>query len=564
MSADVSGESGRVIAGRYRLIAPLGRGAAGIVWRARDEVLAREVAVKEVRAPAGLDAAGTARLYRRLEREAWAAARVSHRGVVTVYDVASEDGRPWIVMELVRGLSLAEVLEGEGPMTPQRTAHLGEQVLAALSAAHGSGVLHRDVKPANVLVANDGRVLLSDFGTAAVTGSAPETTTGELLGSPEFLAPERVLGHEPGPEADLWSLGVLLYTAVEGVSPFLRDGPAATLEAVVDGEPPPPRRAGPLEPVLEGLLRKDPAARLPASEAARMLRIVGAGGAVRDPGGPVWDPGAPTAVLAGPYEAGPHQGPYPYEYERERGPGPVPSEPLPAGPEQGGSGAGVVLAVAVVALLAVLVLLLWLLLRDTGGGAGGPAGSPGTSKPPSPSAPASDPAPSSPPASTGPAQSVTLYAHPLRAAYAGSCPPPETGAPAFTATIEVALTPAVVEYRWARLDGSTSGEPWQSITYEAGGARTRQINHTEPVGTAGGTVQDAVRLEVRAPQLKTSSWMEFSVACAEETPTGGASSPGSPASPAGPSAGTSAPASGPAPTGSPAVRPQTFPLNTGR
>lgn len=133
------GAGDRVIAGRYRLLGPLGRGGMGMVWRARDEVLGREVAVKEVRAPAGMDEAEVARMYQRLEREAWAAARVSHRGVVTVYDVATEDGRPWIVMEIVRGLSLAEVLEGDGPLTPQRTAHIGEQVLAALRSAHEAG-----------------------------------------------------------------------------------------------------------------------------------------------------------------------------------------------------------------------------------------------------------------------------------------------------------------------------------------------------------------------------------------------------------------------------------------
>ncbi|MFF4646359.1 serine/threonine-protein kinase [Streptomyces sp. NPDC001389] len=557
MRANESGESGRVIAGRYRLLGPLGRGGMGVVWRARDEVLAREVAVKEVRAPAGLDPAEVARLYRRLEREAWAAARVAHRGVVTVYDVATEEGRPWIVMELVRGLSLAEVLEGEGPMTPQRTAHLGEQVLAALRSAHGAGVLHRDVKPANVLVANDGRVVLSDFGIASLSGSSPITMTGEVVGSPEYLSPERALGREPGPESDLWSLGVMLYAVVEGVSPFLRDSPVATLEAVVEGELPPPRRAGPLAPVLEGLLRKDPAARLPAAEAARMLRIVGAGGAVRDPGGPVWDPGAPTVVAA------PREG----AYEGAVAPSaPAPAAAAPALAQPSGhGGAGAVLAVGVVVLLGVLVLLVWLLVRDTGGGSGadGPVGSPAAPERPSASAPASASPSPPPPETTGPAQNVTLYVHTLRAAYAGSCPPPATGVPAFTATIEVAVTPAVVEYRWARLDGSTSATPWQSITYEAGGARTRQINHDEPVGRAGENVQDAVRLEVRAPQLKTSDWLEFSVACEKEAPTGGASSP-APASPSGPTAGTPAPASGSAPAGSPAAGPQTAPLNTGR
>ncbi len=259
----------RVIAGRYRLLAPLGEGGMGTVWRARDEVLHREVAVKEVRAPAGLGSDDVQRMYARLEREAWAAARVANRNVVTVYDVATDGGRPWIVMELVRGLSLAEVLDAEGPMPPQRAAHIGAEVLAALRAAHDAGVLHRDVKPANVLIANDGRIVLTDFGIAMVEGSSALTMTGEVIGSPEFLAPERALGRTPGPESDLWSLGVLLYAAVEGHSPFRQDTPLSTLRAIVDEELPPPRRAGPLAPVIEGLLRKDPAERLPARAARR-------------------------------------------------------------------------------------------------------------------------------------------------------------------------------------------------------------------------------------------------------------------------------------------------------
>ncbi|NXY99353.1 serine/threonine protein kinase, partial [Streptomyces sp. BR123] len=313
---------GRVVAGRYRLLGVLGRGGMGIVWRARDEVLAREVAVKEVRAPAGLDGAEVGRLYRRLEREAWAAARVAHRGVVTVYDVVTEEGRPWIVMELVRGLSLAEVLEAEGPLPPRRTAHLGEQVLAALRAAHEAGVLHRDVKPANVLLANDGRVVLSDFGIARLEGSTAITRTGEVVGSPEFLAPERAMGREPGPASDLWSLGVMLYAAVEGVSPFRQDTPLTTLRAVVDGELPPPRRAGPLAPVLEGLLRKDPDERLPAAEAARMLRIVGAGGSLRDPGGPRSGPdsSAATARIGANQWTGAGAGSYTHLRAHETGP----------------------------------------------------------------------------------------------------------------------------------------------------------------------------------------------------------------------------------------------------
>ncbi|MPY64974.1 serine/threonine-protein kinase, partial [Streptomyces spongiae] len=279
----------RVIAGRYRLLSPLGEGGMGTVWRARDEVLHREVAVKEVRAPAGLPAPEVERMYARLEREAWAAARVANRNVVTVYDVALEEGRPWIVMELVRGLSLADVLDAEGPLSPQRTARIGAEVLAALRAAHEAGVLHRDVKPGNVLVANDGRVVLTDFGIAMVEGSSALTMTGEVIGSPEFLAPERALGRRPGPESDLWSLGVLLYAAVEGSSPFRQDTPLSTLRAVVDEELPPPRRAGPLAPVIEGLLRKEPAERIPAGRAEEDLRTIASGGT------PPADTAAPTS-----------------------------------------------------------------------------------------------------------------------------------------------------------------------------------------------------------------------------------------------------------------------------
>ncbi|MFF7615933.1 serine/threonine-protein kinase [Streptomyces lavendulae] len=551
MSGNEGGDAARVVAGRYRLLGPLGRGGMGIVWRARDEVLGREVAVKEVRAPAGLDAGEVARMYRRLEREAWAAARISHRGVVTVYDVASEDGRPWIVMELVRGLSLAEVLEGEGPMTPQRAAHLGEQVLAALRSAHEAGVLHRDVKPANVLIANDGRVVLSDFGIASLEGSSAITMTGEVVGSPEFLAPERALGRDPGPESDLWSLGVMLYAAVEGVSPFRRDTPLSTLHAVVDRELPPPRRAGPLEPVLEGLLRKDPRERLAAAEAARMLRIIGAGGTVRAPGGPVSGPDAPTAF------AHPGDGAYGPTPPMATAPVPVPPPPVPPapGPSQQGS-AGAVLVFGIAVLVLVLALLVWLLLRNTGSGTDGAGGAaPPGSAPASASAPAAASGQASASASasasgssgTEPPQSVTLYVHTVRPAYDGACPPPGTLAPAFTGTVEVARTPAVVEYRWITRGGSAPAPDWQSIVYEADGPRTRQLDHTESGHRPGATLADAVRLEVRQPALAASAWLEFSVTCTKQTPTGGASSPAASGSPGG----TPPPEPSPTPTPSP-------------
>ncbi|WP_405532101.1 serine/threonine protein kinase [Streptomyces avidinii] len=536
--------SDRVISGRYRLLEPIGRGGMGIVWRARDEVLAREVAVKEVRAPAGLEPAELGRLYRRLEREAWAAARVSHRGVVTVYDVASEGGRPWIVMELVRGLSLADVLEAEGPMTPQRAAHIGEQVLAALRSAHDCGVLHRDVKPANVLIANDGRVVLGDFGIASLEGSSAITMTGEVVGSPEFLAPERALGRDPGPASDLWALGVMLYAAVEGATPFHRATPLDTLRAVVDAELPPPRRAGALEPVLEGLLRKDPAERLPAAEAAGMLRVVGAGGTVRASGGPVSGPDGPTTVA--------HHGrqgadaPQPTRVAR-----PAHGSPYGTPPPVAREGnAGLVLTAGIVLMLLALVAVGWLLLRDrgngdgAGGGNGAPTGSATTARTVTATPSTAPTAPVSASASGAAGQHVSVYVDAVRSSYTGSCPPPAESAPAFTATVEVERTPVVLEYRWATRSGRTSGPDWQSVTYEEGGPRSRRVEHAELTHEPDGVLEDAVRLEVRGPAEVATQWVATSVTCRKETPTSGAPSTGpspSPASPASPTA--SAPAS---------------------
>ncbi|MFJ2752240.1 protein kinase [Streptomyces sp. NPDC087297] len=539
--------SDRVISGRYRLLEPIGRGGMGIVWRARDEVLAREVAVKEVRAPAGLEPAELERLYRRLEREAWAAARVSHRGVVTVYDVASEDGRPWIVMELVRGLSLADVLEAEGPMPPQRAAHIGEQVLAALRSAHDCGVLHRDVKPANVLIANDGRVVLGDFGIASLEGSSAITMTGEVVGSPEFLAPERALGRDPGPASDLWALGVMLYAAVEGATPFRGATPLDTLRAVVDAPLPPPRRAGALEPVLEGLLRKDPAERLPAAEAARMLRVVGAGGTVRASGGPVSGPDGPTTVarhgLQGADE--PHD-PYGAQPTRVAQPGrPAPYGTPPPAAREGH--AGLVLTAGIVLMLLALVAVGWLLLRDRGngggtsGGNGAPTGA-ATSAQTVTTAPSTAPsAPVSASASGAAGQHVSVYVDSVRSSYTGSCPPPAEYAPAFTATVEVERTPVVLEYRWATRSGRTSGPGWQSVTYEESAPRSRRLEHAELTHEPDGVFEDAVRLEVRGPAEVTTQWVATSVTCRKETPTSGAPSPGPSTSPASPTA--SAPAS---------------------
>ncbi|MEV0782879.1 serine/threonine-protein kinase [Streptomyces sp. NPDC050423] len=264
-------DAGLVLAGRYRLGEVLGRGGMGKVWRAHDEVLHRTVAVKELTAGLYVAEADRLVLHARTQKEARAAARITHPGVVTVHDVIEYDNRPWIVMQFVDGPSLADAAKESGELEPREAARIGLHVLGALRAAHGAGVLHRDVKPGNVLLARDGRVLLTDFGIAAIEGDSTITRTGELVGSIDYLAPERVRGGDPGPASDLWSLGATLYTAVEGRSPFRRTSPISTMQAVVAEEPPAPVRSGALAPVITALLRKDPADRPSAEETERML-----------------------------------------------------------------------------------------------------------------------------------------------------------------------------------------------------------------------------------------------------------------------------------------------------
>ncbi|MFD4483398.1 serine/threonine-protein kinase [Streptomyces sp. NPDC058471] len=255
-------DHGQLLADRYRLTDLLGQGGMGAVWRAYDEQLGRDVAVKELRLPEHLGAEERANWIARLEREARAAARLKHPGIVTVYDrLTGADGRPWIVMELVTGGSLDDLLHRQGPLSPQHVAHIGRQVAAALSAAHLRGITHRDIKPANILL-EDGRAVLTDFGIAALEGDATLTATGMIMGTPAFMAPEQVRGLPATAASDLWSLGATLYTAVEGHPPFAGTAPSAVLVAVVTEDPAPAVQAGPLTPMLEGLLRKDPAGRL--------------------------------------------------------------------------------------------------------------------------------------------------------------------------------------------------------------------------------------------------------------------------------------------------------------
>src|SRR5947207_160246 len=266
-------ETERILAGRYRLQAIIGRGGMGAVWRARDELLNRDVAIKEIVWPDLLDPAEREIARRRAVREAQMAARLSHPNVVGVYDILEEDGRPCIVMELVPFRSLRDVVAEDGPMSPAEAAQVGLSVLAALRAVHGAGVVHRDVKPANILLGPSGRVVLADFGIAKAADSPALTASGVLLGSPSYLAPERARGGPAGAAADLWALGASLYAAVEGHPPFERDDALASLAAVVADEPATPFHAGPLRPVIEGLLRKDPDNRLDMAETERMLQI---------------------------------------------------------------------------------------------------------------------------------------------------------------------------------------------------------------------------------------------------------------------------------------------------
>ncbi|MFJ6487770.1 protein kinase [Streptomyces californicus] len=280
--------TGRVIDGRFTLVERLGSGGMGMVWRARDEALHRDVALKEVRPPdpalAEYDPEGARTLRARVLREARALARVDHPNVVTVHHIVDpgEDGYPWIVMELVAGSSLHDRLAA-GPLAPADAAELGRGVLSALRAAHACGIQHRDVKPANVLLRRDGRPVLTDFGIAAIRESTSLTMTGALIGSPDYIAPERIRGTEGDPSSDLWSLGMLLYVAVEGRHPLRRATTLATLAAVLDEEIPPPVRAGALTPVLNALLTRDIPARPDAEALDRLLSEAASGGARTTP-----------------------------------------------------------------------------------------------------------------------------------------------------------------------------------------------------------------------------------------------------------------------------------------
>ncbi|MFG2333322.1 protein kinase [Streptomyces sp. NPDC048604] len=338
---------GKLLGGRYRVTSVIGRGGMGVVARAVDTMLNREVAVKVLRAFTDASAAELADLRTRMQREAQAAARVRHSGVVTVHDVTEEQGLPVIVMELVEGASLDDVLTERGPLEPREAAAIGAALMDALDAAHRVGVLHRDVKPANVLLEHGGRVVLTDFGIATMEASGDEamaklTRSGDIIGSLDFLAPERAQGREPGPASDIWSLGMTLYAAVEGTSPFRRTSAWSTLSAIVTEPLPEPRRAGPLLPVLQALMAKEPERRPSADEARGMLERVAAGGtaplaSTTPTSVPTPDPAAPAPGFGPPVFPQPTPQPA-YGYPQPPVP---PAFPQHGAPVAGPPGAGV-------------------------------------------------------------------------------------------------------------------------------------------------------------------------------------------------------------------------------
>jgi serine/threonine protein kinase len=265
-------EGGEVVADRYRLASLIGRGGNGTVWRAQDTLLGRAVAVKRIQIPPQLNEAEGARVRRKVLHEARACARLTHPGAVTVFDVVEDDGQPCIVMELVDAPSLAERVQDEGPLSPSEAADLGLQLLDTLRAAHRQGIVHRDIKPGNILVPPGGHPKLADFGIASIVGEPGMTTTGLIPGSPAYMSPEQAAGGVVGAPSDLWSLGAALYFAVEGVPPFIKLGPLPTMVAIVNDEPRGPVQAGPLAPALMALLTKDPQTRPDAARAGELLR----------------------------------------------------------------------------------------------------------------------------------------------------------------------------------------------------------------------------------------------------------------------------------------------------
>ncbi|MDV7220884.1 serine/threonine-protein kinase [Streptomyces prunicolor] len=372
------GDNVRVIARRYRLEKRLGRGGMGVVWRATDQLLGRQVAVKEIAQDDTLSEEEARRQRDRTLREARAVAQLRHPHVIVVHDVVEQDEQPYIVMELLDGGSLADLISTRGPVDAAEGARIGIALLGALRTAHAAGVLHRDIKPANVLLgtasdeAEADRVVLTDFGIAQVVGATTLTESGAFVGSPEYTAPERMSGLRTGPASDLWSLGALLCTILSGESPFRRDSLGGILHAVVFDEIRPPEQARPLLPVVRGLLERDPELRLEAAEAERMLR------AFLDTGR------TPSAASSGGRTAHPTPGYTPTQRDVPRRqlttpatpPAPAPSATAEQQPPRRTRRGVLVTALLVAAMAGAGVSAAALLIRGDGdGGAAGPVSS---------------------------------------------------------------------------------------------------------------------------------------------------------------------------------------------
>ncbi|MFD8571319.1 serine/threonine-protein kinase [Streptomyces sp. NPDC059639] len=364
------GDNVRVIGGRYRFEARIGRGGMGVVWRASDTLLGRQVAVKELGLDDSLSEDDARQQRERMLREARAVAQLRHPNIIVVHDVVLHDEHPYIVMELISGGSLADRIARQGPVDATEAARIGLALLGALRVAHAAGVLHRDLKPANVLIeAGTGRVVLTDFGIAQVEGASTLTETGGFVGSPEYTAPERMAGERAGAGADLWSLGVLLVAVLTGESPFRRDSLGGILHAVVYEELRPPAEAEPLLPVIQGLLQREPARRMPLDEAERLLRAYIATGATPQP--------------AVPYAADALRPTYtPTRYD------------VPPAARRGRSPRVLLVAAALVAAVAGAAIAIAVLLSQQGTGDNAPPGSPGSSsRRPSGSASSASPSP---------------------------------------------------------------------------------------------------------------------------------------------------------------------------
>ncbi|MHA6765040.1 serine/threonine-protein kinase [Streptacidiphilus sp. PAMC 29251] len=485
--------SGRLVAGRYRLLSRLGRGGMGTVWRAEDELLNRQVAVKEVHLRGDRSAEEGEQQRNRTLREARAVAQVRHPSVVGIHDVVEQDGEPWIVMELIDGTTLGARLAAEGPLQPEEAASIGLAVLSALEAAHSRGVLHRDVKPDNVLLEREtGRVVLTDFGIARLDGSVTLTEAGAFLGSPEFTAPERTAGGEAGPESDLWSVGVLLCAALEGRSPFRRDSMSGVLYAVLYEDIVLPASAEPLADVVRGLLQRDPARRMTAVQAswlltdhlergslgvsptADTLRAAPRTLLTAAEGAPAQVGGGPAGAGDGPAGAGvpagvPVQAP---SRATVQAPPQVPesspeSSPVREPEHGGGRWRPLLLGVAVVVVAGVLAAGGVLLVRHNTGAevhaAGGPTSSTASAPP---STPASDSASAS--------ASASVTASPTTATPTSSASPITVAVPAgYTFRHDPKGFSLAVPDGWGRSIGAGGGSSTSPPTRSTGSASTR-------------------------------------------------------------------------------------------